>query len=96
MAHKTGLEIITEITLNDAFFLIIERMGLVNSYYLDPNETKTYYDRLIIINKDKPSLNDMEDELLKYKNELLDLEKQKLKILHNKKQGEDHGRKEDW
>lgn len=80
MALKTDLEKITEIKLKDAFFIIIERLNLANYYYLNPDESKPYYDRLIVINKDKPSLEEMEKELLNYKNELLQLEKEKLKI----------------
>ena len=84
MAIKTDLEKISEIQLKDVFFILIERMGLVPHYFLDPNESKDYYDRLIVINKKKPSLKEFNNELVKYKNELLDLEKEKLKILHNK------------
>ena len=84
MAIKTDLEKISEIQLKDVFFILIERMGLVQHYFLDPNESKDYYDRLIVINKKKPSLKEFNNELVKYKNELLDLEKEKLKILHNK------------
>ena len=84
MAIKTDLEKISEIQLKDVFFILIERMGLVPHYFLDPDEKKNYYDRLIIINKKKPTLKEFNDELVKYKNELLDLEKEKLKILHNK------------
>jgi hypothetical protein len=85
MAHKTDLEIITEITLNDAFFNIIERLNLQENYYLDPDETKTYYDRLIVINKKKPSLDEMNKELVKYKEELINLEGTKLKLHQTKK-----------
>mgnify|MGYP003137890672 CR=1 FL=1 len=92
MAFKTDLEKITEITLKDAFFIIIERMDLVNHYYLDPDEKKTYYNRLIIINKDKPKLDEMEKELLNYKKELIELEKAKMKIF---KKGVSHGTEKD-
>ena len=80
MPLKTDLEKITEIKLEDAFFIIIERLNLVNYYYLSPDKSKSYYDRLIVINKDKPPLKEMEKELLNYKNELIQLEKEKLKI----------------
>ena len=82
MAHKTELEKITDITLDDAFFDIIERLDLQENYYLDPDETKTYYDRLIVINKKKPSLEEMVKELLNYKNELIECEKAKMKIFN--------------
>ena len=59
-------------------------MGLIPHYFLEPDKTKSYYDRLIIINREKPSLEAFNKEVVKYKNELLDLEKEKLKILHNK------------
>ena len=87
MAYKTDLEKISDIQLNDIFFILIERMGLIPHYFLEPDKTKSYYDRLIIINREKPSLEVFNKEVVKYKNELLDLEKEKIKILHNKQRG---------
>ena len=37
MAIKTDLEKISEIQLKDVFFILIERMGLVPHYFLDPH-----------------------------------------------------------
>jgi hypothetical protein len=82
MAHKTDLEKITDITLKEAFFIILERLNLEENYYLDPDKTKTYYDRLTVINKKKPTMEEIKKELLKYKNELIDCEKEKMKIFN--------------
>tara|TARA_B100000749_G_C18269903_1_gene399907 strand:- start:40 stop:315 length:276 start_codon:yes stop_codon:yes gene_type:complete len=89
MAHKTDLEKIADLTFNDCFFILLERLDLVNHYYLDPVETKTYYDRLIIINKEKPSLDEMKQELIKYKVELINLEGTKLKLYQKEREVKD-------
>jgi len=85
MAHRTELEKISDLTFDDCFFILIERMNLVPFYYLDPEISKGFYDRLMVINKDKPSLDEMKKELVKYKEELINLEGTKLKLHQTKK-----------
>ena len=79
------LEKISELTLEDAFFIVIERLDLVDYYYLSPDRSKNYYNRLIVINKEKPTLEIMQKELSNYKEELIKLEQEKMKIFNNRR-----------